>query len=470
MEYQKQIHAYMQEHKSEIIHTLKELIKIPSVRGEASAHMPFGRSCAEVLRYTEKLYHKNGFETELDEDGGYLLSYYGNGKKSLGLFAHADVVPVNDEWILTNPFEPIEKDGFIVGRGVLDDKAAVVISLYCAKILKELNIPFNSRLVMFTGANEESGMDCIKSYAAENIPPDFSLVPDTAFPLYFGDKGSIQLTVFGNNKLECITEINASNTLGAVLEKISVKLKYSDKLFAYLKGRVSERVSVDLSDNEIIISALGVSTHNALCESSLNAGGLVAEILKDCPYICSGDREVMQFLYGILCDCLGRSIGINNYDNVFGNLTMANDLIEFKDNKLVLHFSVRFGKAVDIDKLKATLKRAFSSLNFSVYIESEAKPHCIDIDNPLLKACLQTYREFTGDKNGNPVINAGGTYSRHLPCAIEVGTTLKWGVPLRLPKGHGGAHQPDECLNIEGFLQAIELITLMLIKCDEELN
>ena len=159
MQYKVQIHNYVQNHKDEIIETLKELVKIPSVRGEAEENAPFGKECAKVLEFTENLYKENGFKTELDQEGGYLLSYYGEGDKSLGIFAHADVVPVSDDWRLTSPFEPIEKDGFLVGRGTLDDKSAVVASLYCAKIIKELQIPFKSRLIIFSGANEESGME-----------------------------------------------------------------------------------------------------------------------------------------------------------------------------------------------------------------------------------------------------------------------------------------------------------------------
>ena len=153
-----EIHNYIREHKEEIVNTLKELVKIPSVRGEKAKGAPFGKACKDVLEYTEKLYRENGFETELDYEGGYLLSYYGKGEKSLGLFAHADVVPVGEGWVLTKPFCHIEKNGCLVGRGTLDDKSAIVISLYIAKMLKELKIPFNSNLVCFTGANEESGM------------------------------------------------------------------------------------------------------------------------------------------------------------------------------------------------------------------------------------------------------------------------------------------------------------------------
>ena len=110
-----QIHDYIQEHKKELVDTLKELIKIPSVRGETKENAPFGEECARVLEFTKNLYEDNGFDTELDREGGYLLSYYGEGKRSLGIFAHADVVPVNDDddvknQILIVPNELVEVD------------------------------------------------------------------------------------------------------------------------------------------------------------------------------------------------------------------------------------------------------------------------------------------------------------------------------------------------------------------------
>ena len=161
----------MQEHKDEIINTLGELVKIPSFQTEPKEGAPYGKACADILKYVQSCCQNNGFQTELYQNNSYLLSYYGNGKKSIGLFSHADVVPVSDDWVLTEPFKMLKKDGCLIGRGVLDDKAAIVISLYCARMLKALNIPINTRLVIFTGVNEETGMKehqrlCQNTYTA----------------------------------------------------------------------------------------------------------------------------------------------------------------------------------------------------------------------------------------------------------------------------------------------------------------
>ena len=79
---------------------------------------------------------------------------------------------------------------------------------------------------------------------------------------------------------------------------------------------------------------------------------------------------------------------------------------------------------------------------------------------------MDVYKEFMGCENAESYVNAGGTYRQYLKDAVEVGTTNIWGVPDGLPVGHGGAHQPDECININGFLEAIEIIMLMILECD----
>lgn len=443
MEYAREIHNYVIEHSDEILNTLKALVKIPSVRGAAEVDAPFGAECAKALEYTEKLYSENGFETELNKKDGYLLSYFGNGKRTLGLFAHSDVVDVSDDWVHTAPFKPIEKDGCLIGRGVLDDKSAVIISLYCAKIIKELNIPFNSKLVMFTGSNEETGMTDVENYLKKHNAPDFSLVADTAFPLYRGDKSGMNLWVTLNAELEDIQKFHGGAAMNITLGKASAEIK------------------------DEILTENGISHHSALPEGSVNAGYLLAKKLSEREDICKSDREQMIFLADVLEKYYGEIYGIEHCDEC-GRLTCTNGVIKTENRKITFGLNMRFGLTADTEWIKNKLIAFFEKHNCTVKFEEEKKGYVISESNKYIKACLKAYRDFMGEENPPVYINAGGTYARKLSCAAEIGTTLKWGAPENSPTGHGGAHQSDECINIEGFLEAIEITLHMLIECDKQ--
>lgn len=442
MEYSEKIHNYVVEHKEEIINTLKELVKIPSVKGVAEPYAPFGKECAKALEYAEKLYSENGFKTEINRKDGYLLSFFGNGEKTLGLFAHSDVVDVSDDWVYTAPFEPIEKDGYLISRGVLDDKSAVVISLYCVKMLKELNIPFNSKLVMFTGSNEETGMADIEKYVQNHTAPDFSLVCDTAFPLYRGDKSGMNLWVTINTKLQDIENFSGGNSMNIILGKASAEV------------------------NGETVTETGIPRHSALPEGSENAGYKLAKKLSLREDICESDREQMLFLADVLEKYYGEIYGIEHCDEC-GKLTCTNGVIKTENGKITFGLNMRFGLTADTEQIKNKLTSFFEKHNCTVIFEEEKKGYVVLENNKYVEACLEAYSDFTGDKNPPVYINAGGTYARKLPCAAEIGTTLKWGTPANTPQGHGGAHQSDECINIEGFLEALELTLQMIIKCDK---
>lgn len=443
MQYRDKIHNYVQEHKSEIVNTLKELVKIPSVRGTAEEHAPFGRECARVLKYTQDLYSNNGFETELDEDGGYLLSYCGEGGKSIGLFAHADVVSVGDDWVFTNPFEPVEKDGCLIGRGVIDDKAAIVISLYCAKMIKELNLPFESRLIMYTGSNEETGMADIKNYIRKHTAPDFSFVCDTAFPLFRGCKSLLRFWVTPNKPLCDIKDFGGGKSINIVL------------------GQASAQV------NRETVTASGKSSHAALPEGSLNAGYVLAKKLAQREDICESDRNQMLFVAKILERYYGEIYGIEHTDPDFGRLTCTNGIIKTVGGKLSLSFDMRFGLSADKDKIKDKIVAFFKENDCTVTFADDDTGYITSPDNKYLKACIKAYSDFTGVADPDIYLNAGATYGRMLPCAVEIGTSFGGAGVSDMPSGHGGPHQSDECINIEGILKAAEITMCMLLETDK---
>lgn len=445
MKIQNQIHEYLQQNKKEIVDTLKALIKIPSVSGEPFHQMPFGKACDEVLRYTESLYSQNGFETELDQDGGYLLSYYGSGKRSLGLFAHADVVPAGDDWILTAPFDPIEKDGFIIGRGAADDKSAIVTSLYCAKLIRDLSLPFSSRLVMFTGSNEESGMRDIEIYVKRHTPPAFSLVCDTAFPLYRGNKGILRFVATQKVPMKDVTDFSGGVAFNIILGEAHAQI-----------GKQS-------------FAEKGVSRHGALPEGSLNAAYVLAKKLSQNNILSEYDHKQMSFIATVLEKYYGEVFGIEHTDENFGKLTVTNGIVKMSEGKISLCFDMRYGASLNIAEAKAKITVFFENHGWNVAYVLESDPFILPDDDPYIVACMNVYKRFTGKEDAKSVINAGGTYARYLPRAAEIGTSLGGGThAFELPTGHGSAHQPDECISIDGLLNAIELTMLMLLECDKQ--
>ena len=214
------------------------------------------------------------------------------------------------------------------------------------------------------------------------------------------------------------------------------------------------------------VSETGISSHSALPEGSLNAGYLLAKKLSEREDICASDREQMLFLMSVLEKYYGEIYGIEHCDEC-GKLTCTNGIIKIDNKKIMLGFNMRFGLSADTENIKKSIISFFEKHKCTVEFEEEKTGYIISEDNKYIQACLKAYGGFTGDKNPQVYINSGGTYARKLLCAAEIGTTLKWGIPESIPPGHGGVHQSDECINIEGFLDALEMTLQMLIECDK---
>ncbi len=465
--YRKQIHDYIRSHKDEMIAELSRLVAFPSVQQNVSEEYPFGKECAEILDYVKNLYEANGFATEADHQGGYLLSYLGDGEKSLGLFAHADVVAAGDDWVAGSPFNATVKDGFLIGRGVADDKCAIVSALYIMKMIRDLQLPIQSRIVSFTGISEETGMQDIENYAKSHRAPDFSLICDSEFPLYRGNKGMFQATAISKIPLDDITDFHGGVSFNIILGKATLKLVAKDGLYDALKQKETDGVKISLDGDKIVIYAEGLSTHGAFPEGSLNAGFLIADFLSDCTFLTENDKQQLALAKDLLATPYGEALGIEATDPDFGKLTCTNGIVRVEKGCLSLVFDIRYGATTDPDALQKKLTEKFAEKDWEVSFSPVMATHVIPEDLPTVQACLQVYKNYTGDTEAKSLVNAGGTYGRHLPCAVEIGTMVRKEIPFDLPKGHGNLHQPDEVLSIEGFLEATEMAMLMLLECDK---
>ena len=137
---------------NEAVDHLVELVKIRSVN-------PPGNE-TEVAEYVKAVLDAEGIESTLyalDPDRANLVARIrGNGsKRPILIMGHTDVVGVQPEKWFADPFSGIREDGYIYGRGTLDDKDNVAAGLMVIILLKRLGVPLDRDVIFLAEAGEE---------------------------------------------------------------------------------------------------------------------------------------------------------------------------------------------------------------------------------------------------------------------------------------------------------------------------
>ncbi len=472
-----QIRAYIRAHQTEMRDIICRLTRIPSVRAAAAPGAPFGTACRRVLEETKAIFAEYGIWAELSDDG-YLFcdigSAYADKTTSIGLFAHADVVPAGDGWTLTEPFVPMEKEGVLIGRGVNDNKAGIAAAMLCALAVRDLGLPLRSTIRLFVGANEESGMADIAAYNRVHTPPDASLIPDAGFPVFRGEKGILRICAIGRTPLQVLSDIRGGEAFNIVLKEVTATVDGSaaaDALRTYIDAN-PERLSYRRTVAGVLqVTAEGISAHAAFPAGGLHAGGVLFAALLAAVPLCDSDREQLSFLYDAFTQHDGSPLGIAGGDGMFGANTAASGILGMtEDGRLSVAFDIRYAGGMQGSDVIRTVREALDRHGFDTEVVRDSPGYLIGDGDPMLGAILDTYRSVTGDTESLPRVNGGGTYARCLPHAFSVGTTLCNTVPFAYPMGHGGAHQPDEMLNLDSHAEAAVLLVHLLLGIDRQLH
>jgi len=93
----------------------------------------------------------------------------GNGtKRPLMMLNHMDTVPVDLSAWSVNPFEGVQKDGYIYGRGALDMKNFGIVQLMTMIALQRSNVPLTRDAVFVAVADEEVSGELGAGWVVEN--------------------------------------------------------------------------------------------------------------------------------------------------------------------------------------------------------------------------------------------------------------------------------------------------------------
>lgn len=474
-QYDSLITKWINKNRSEILSRWMELIKIPSIKSESEENAPFGVECALALKKSASFFSQDGFKTSVYEKEGYALAEYGNGEKSIGLFCHSDVVPVGEDWIFTKPFEPIIKDGSLIGRGAEDNKSGIIASMCVYKFLKDNNIPLKSTIQTFIGSDEECGMQDMEEYLKGHKIPDVSIVPDADFPCSVGEKGIYHIWIEQNNAFESVINFFGGEAFNIVLDKVQIEIKYCEKLFneLFTKTTADSRFTLVKSEDRIILGAKGIAKHASIPEDSLNAALIVCELLCGCEHFSDNDKSILSSASVFLGDYYGAGFNCEHDDINFGKLTCVNGMVKTENGKLSLSFDIRYGDTLDPFELVDKSTSAAQKQNFNVTFASNSPGFSIDKDSKIPDALEDVFCEVTGDKLER-VLMSGGTYARKLKNAFSIGTFYitkdRENSVLSMPEGHGGPHQCDERIDIEGFFMALRVLIHYILCCDEIIN
>ncbi len=474
-EYDLKISQWIDSNKDRILEHWIELCKTPSIKSEGKEGAPFGESCAKALEYAANLFDSKNIDSKVYKSGGYALATYGSGKKTIGLFSHSDVVPVGDDWLYTEPFNPVIKDGALIGRGAEDNKSGIIASLCVTEFLRDNGIQLKSKLQTFIGSDEECGMEDLKNYLKEQEMPDVSIVPDADFPCSTGEKGIYHFWCRSRDSLSDIISMQGGEAFNIVLDKALTKINYSEPLYNEISAKLKDKAEFTLTTESDIVylEAKGIAKHASIPDGSVNAVYITAELLSGCINLSESDRALMLKVKNVLSSSYGESLGVYHNDVNFGKTTTVNGIVKTDDGKISLSFDCRYGDTYSADDLEKNSEASLNALGFDVTYKDNSPGFSIDKSSKIPLTFEEIYAEITGEKLKS-VLMSGGTYARKLKNAFSIGTYIiksdRETPALKMPDGHGGPHQCDEMIDIEGFFEALRVLIHYVLACDELIN
>lgn len=153
----------------------------------------------EVQLELKRQMEEAGFD-EVRIDGlGNVIGRIGNGKQILAIDGHMDTVDVGNpaNWNF-NPFSGEIKDGYVHGRGTVDQKGGVAASVTSGRILKELGFDRDYTILVVGSVIEEDCDGLCWKYLVEEekVKPDFVISTEpTNLNVYRGQRGRMEILV-----------------------------------------------------------------------------------------------------------------------------------------------------------------------------------------------------------------------------------------------------------------------------------
>ena len=452
------IDAFVEENRDNILRDITRLVAVPSVEGAPEPGAPFGPGPKAALAKALEIADELGLDTfNADSYIGWAeTGRIADGQKFLATITHTDVVPEGNGWD-ADPYTVRVRDGWLLGRGVADDKGPSILCLYALKYLKDSGAALKYPVRALLGANEETNMHDVDYYAEHYPMPAFCFTPDAEFPVCNGEKGHFGAELVSPVCNGVIKEFVGGVANNAVPDRASALVETD-----ITKLKNAPNITLEPEGTGVRIRGWGKSGHAASPQGTVNAIGLVVNYLLDNGLCNDAERAYLEALKKLHASTAGEGIGVACADGPFGPLTVIGGRIYMEDGKMVQTMDSRYPTCTTGDKMAEQIRAAIGSGASLENVES-AKPFYIEADTPAIKACIDTYNEVTGE-NATPFTMGGGTYARHFPYAVSFGPEHN---DVQLPSFGGPMHGANESAPIDKLLEAMKIYILALLRLEE---
>ena len=445
------IHNY----EAEIFSTLEELIAIPSVadssKGEPGS--PFGADAKKALAFILQKAEAMGFSVK-NADGYAGHAEYDSGSGgTAAVLGHVDVVPAGTGWN-TDPYKMTEKDGLLFGRGVLDDKGACVVALYCMKALKDHGVKGRRKIRCIFGSGEEIGMLDMPHYFAEEPLPDLAFTPDGDYGICNREKGILRFSVSHKNDSPFIHSFHSGEVANAVPDRavaeISCTKEQAERLRREAEAR-KEPCTVLFDEKTQTAEPLmeGRAAHAREPENGRNAAAHLIRLLGK----VFGEEALGSlfrfFSQTVNLDTTGEGFGIAQRDEPSGSLTFNTGMVHMETEGAIT-FDIRYPVTTDGEALIETLRTFCEDHQMKFDLGDHMVPLYAKEDSELVSVLKDAYRAVTGEE-ALLYSTGGGSYARCIP-----GRCVAFG-PLFPGEPERNIHQANEHVDKALFLKHAEI-------------
>ncbi len=439
MDFKKILSVY----KEEALENLISWIKINSIHDEEtiSKGKPFGQGVHEALEFIACLAEEKGFE--VDRCDGYCTEIkYGHGKKLIGVYAHADVVPVSGNWKYS-PFSATIEGDVLYGRGTSDDKGPAMAAFYALLALKENNLiddDYQVRLVI--GGNEEKGSACLEYYFKTlNKPyPDYGFTPDGEFPLIYGEKGIANYCTSGFINIPQLISLNAGVVANSVIDKATALLSSIEGVKDYLET-TNYKYMIDSHNEGHLLTIIGKAAHGSLPQEGINAGLQLLDVIGKVFHVKEFNEIVDAYQ-----DPSGKTLGEFYHSNLLNDTTYNVGLINYNNGMFDMVVNFRYPEIVEPLKVIASIN---NKLPFNTEVITATESLCYDPNSSWIQSLLKVYQEETGDYKTPIITIGGGTYAKESRNTIAFGSAF--------PGSNDNIHDANEHICLKDFYTSMPI-------------